>query len=162
RRHGDAMSSATIWFRLEPRPRADTLDPDALAEALRARLRDPLWMLTRQWQLGEFLGADSGSPAYVQLTERQTRLASWQRAGRAIDGVALHAAARASLPALPAQPASLSNPPKTTDPGALAARRAAGLAALDAFVLWVDATLGVLGKGDPPSWSPERLEYRLE
>lgn len=46
-----------VWNRLEGRPR--TTD---FARALRAEVRDPLWMLTRQWQMGEFRGADAGSP----------------------------------------------------------------------------------------------------
>jgi len=46
-----------VWNRLEGRPR--TVD---FGRALRAEVRDPLWMLTRQWQLGEFRGADAGSP----------------------------------------------------------------------------------------------------
>ena len=45
------------WNRLEGRPR--TTD---FGRALRAEVRDPLWMLTRQWQLGEFRGSDAGSP----------------------------------------------------------------------------------------------------
>ncbi len=46
-----------VWNRLEGRPR--TTD---FGRALRAEVRDPLWMLTRQWQMGEFLGTDGGSP----------------------------------------------------------------------------------------------------
>jgi hypothetical protein len=46
-----------LWNRVEGRPR--TTD---FARALRAEVRDPLWMLTRQWQLGEFIGSDAGSP----------------------------------------------------------------------------------------------------
>ena len=30
-----------------------------ITEALRFRIHDPLWMLTRQWQLGEFRGNDA-------------------------------------------------------------------------------------------------------
>lgn len=46
-----------IWNRLEGRPRTTDFD-----RALRAEVRDPLWMLARQWQLGEFRGTDGGSP----------------------------------------------------------------------------------------------------
>jgi hypothetical protein len=67
--------SMTYWVRGEPDPRSDATD--ALVEPLQARVRDPLWFLTRQWQLGEFEGADSGSPAYVALTERTGRLSAW-------------------------------------------------------------------------------------
>jgi hypothetical protein len=37
-----------------------------LARSLQAQIRDPLWTLTRQWQMGEFAGDDAGSP--VQAT----------------------------------------------------------------------------------------------
>jgi hypothetical protein len=46
-----------LWNRLEGRPR--TTD---FARALRAEVRDPLWLLARQWQLGEFRATDGGSP----------------------------------------------------------------------------------------------------
>src|ERR1051325_2967013 len=42
--------------RLEARPR--TLD---FTRSLRAEIRDPLWLLTRQWQFGEFAGEDAAS-----------------------------------------------------------------------------------------------------
>ncbi|GGU12256.1 hypothetical protein [Streptomyces lateritius] len=45
-----------LWNRIEGRPRTTDFD-----RALRAEIRDPLWMLTRQWQLGEFRGTDAGS-----------------------------------------------------------------------------------------------------
>jgi hypothetical protein len=45
------------WNRLEGRPRSKDI-----TGALRAEVRDPLWMLTRQWQMGEFKGDDAGSP----------------------------------------------------------------------------------------------------
>jgi len=48
--------SITSWVRLEPRAR----DAD-LAAGAEARLHDPLWLLARQWQLGELSGADAGS-----------------------------------------------------------------------------------------------------
>jgi hypothetical protein len=46
-----------LWNRLEGRPR--TTD---FGRALSAEVRDALWMLSRQWQMGEFRGADAGSP----------------------------------------------------------------------------------------------------
>ncbi|MFI7154741.1 hypothetical protein ACIBO2_58365 [Nonomuraea sp. NPDC050022] len=46
-----------LWNRLEGRPR--TTD---FGRALRAEVRDPLWLLARQWQLGEFRATDGGSP----------------------------------------------------------------------------------------------------
>jgi len=44
------------WNRLEGRPRTEDFD-----RSLRAEIRDPLWMLCRQWQFGEFQGEDAGS-----------------------------------------------------------------------------------------------------
>jgi hypothetical protein len=49
--------TVAVWNRLEGRPR--TTD---FARALRAEVRDPLWLLARQWQLGEFRATDGGSP----------------------------------------------------------------------------------------------------
>lgn len=59
------MSSITIWDRLEPRCRTNDL-----SLGLAARVHDPLWLLARQWQMGEFVGRNVGSPvtAKVQWT----------------------------------------------------------------------------------------------
>ena len=51
-----------IWNRLEPRSRVD-----GLAGGLAARVHDPLWLLARQWQVGEFAGKDAGSPLTAQV-----------------------------------------------------------------------------------------------
>ena len=56
------IPSITTWTRLEPRPREASL-----ARSLQAQIRDPLWMLARQWQVGEFLGDDAGSPIQATL-----------------------------------------------------------------------------------------------
>jgi hypothetical protein len=66
------MPSITYWNRVEPRPRANDL-----AEPLAARIRDPVWMLTRQWQVGEFQGEDAASPAYVRFTAELVPLVAW-------------------------------------------------------------------------------------
>ena len=63
-----AEPSITSWTRLEPQPRDDSME-----RSLQAQVRDPLWMLARQWQVGEFLGADAGSPVQATLgAELQT------------------------------------------------------------------------------------------
>lgn len=49
------MTSITTWVRLEPRAR----DRDLRAGS-EARIADPLWLLARQWQLGELAGVDAG------------------------------------------------------------------------------------------------------
>src|SRR6266545_576336 len=53
------------WNRLEPRPRQVELD-----RVLQARVHDALWMLTRQWQLGEFHAEDTGSPVLATIARR--------------------------------------------------------------------------------------------
>ncbi|MGO9400276.1 MAG: hypothetical protein ACLP19_20895 [Xanthobacteraceae bacterium] len=63
------MPSLTIWTRLEPRCR----DAD-LTTALQARTHDPLWFLARQWQLGEMLGDDAGSPVLAAVTTTESVL----------------------------------------------------------------------------------------
>jgi hypothetical protein len=53
--------SITSWVRLEPRCR-----DIAMREAVCARVWDPLWLLARQWQVGEFEGEDAGSPVHAR------------------------------------------------------------------------------------------------
>ena len=67
------MPSITIWSRLEPRTREFEM-----ARGLQAQLRDPAWMLARQWQLGEFLGDDAGSPISATVRTESIRLTSFQ------------------------------------------------------------------------------------
>lgn len=50
------------WLRIEPRCRQDNF-----ARGIQARTADPLWMLARQWQTGEFRGEDAGSPIRVEM-----------------------------------------------------------------------------------------------
>src|SRR5215472_12622136 len=56
------MASVTTWTRLEPHPRDGTLQ-----RGLQAQVRDPLWLLARQWQVGEFAGDDAGSPVQAAM-----------------------------------------------------------------------------------------------
>jgi hypothetical protein len=65
--------SVTMWNRLEGRPR--TVD---LERALRAEVRDALWMLTKQWQMGEFRGSDAGSPIAAKVRVDTTRLTKYR------------------------------------------------------------------------------------
>lgn len=58
------MNKGTIteWNRLESRPRKEDF-----SRALRAEIRDPLWMMTRQWQMGELTAEDTGSPVTAKI-----------------------------------------------------------------------------------------------
>ena len=65
--------SVTTWNRLEGRPRTISLE-----RALRAEVRDALWMLTKQWQMGEFRGSDAGSPIVAKVRIDTTRLTKYR------------------------------------------------------------------------------------
>ncbi len=219
------MASITYWSQLLPSPRAPSV-----AESLAARVRDPAWMLARQWQLGEFQGADAGSPAFVRIGSHTAALTSATVAnattplssqallepvvesepftpdlatrveigqsfealltqggvattvrdqfrtaypigagpaagavdpaiaqattaflkvcaGRAIDGAALYAAAKAAPGNVPATPVLA------------AAVQAPVQHALAALIAWVEETWGAPGTGDAPAWDATRLEY---
>ncbi|MFB6837221.1 hypothetical protein [Streptomyces sp. NPDC056361] len=70
------MPSITSWTRLEPRARLDALDG-----GLQAQVHDPLWLLARQWQLGEFTGEDTGSPVSVRLRAKVAPLTTCRPPG---------------------------------------------------------------------------------
>lgn len=59
---GGDTPSVTTWTRLEPLSRDGSLQ-----RSLQAQVRDPLWFLARQYQLGEFLGVDGGSPLHASI-----------------------------------------------------------------------------------------------
>ncbi len=50
------------WNRLEGRPRLEDFD-----RSLRAEVRDPYWMICRQWQFGEFRSEDTGSAVKAKV-----------------------------------------------------------------------------------------------
>jgi hypothetical protein len=54
--------SITSWTRLEPACRAADM-----GRSIGARLFDPLWLLARQWQMGEFQAVDVGTPVQARL-----------------------------------------------------------------------------------------------
>ena len=74
------IPAITLWNRLEGRPRIDNFE-----RALRAEVRDPLWMLTRQWQLGEFTGDDAGSPIFTKVRLDTSRLRKYRAADAAVE-----------------------------------------------------------------------------
>ena len=69
----------TTWNRLEGRTRAEDFD-----RAMRAEVRDALWMLSKQWQMGEFIGDDAGSPVLAKLHMETTTLNKYQAGGGAV------------------------------------------------------------------------------
>lgn len=69
----------TRYNRLENRPRTDNF-----SRALRAEVRDALWMLSKQWQMGEFHGDDAGSPVYAKMHVKREPLTKYQAGGNAV------------------------------------------------------------------------------
>ena len=69
------MQSITIWNRLEPRTREFSM-----ARGLRAQVRDAAWFLGRQWQVGETLGDDGGSPISALVRSESIPLTGFQDA----------------------------------------------------------------------------------
>jgi len=65
----DFRAAIVMWNRLEGRPRKEDFD-----RSLRAEVRDPLWMLTRQWQFGEFKGEDAGSAVKARVQLNTSRI----------------------------------------------------------------------------------------
>ena len=61
----------THRWRLEGRTTTENLEPGT-----QARIADPLWMLSRQWQVGEFQGEDAATPVAAQLDLETTPITS--------------------------------------------------------------------------------------
>ncbi len=60
-------------YRLETRTRRYDV-----TDALRFRVYDPLWMLSRQWQMGEFRGNDAGTAMSVRARVKTTPIEKYQ------------------------------------------------------------------------------------
>ena len=61
------------WNRLEPRARKQDFD-----DVLKCSVHDPLWMLTRQWQFGEFQGEDTGSAIFAKIKMLSTQITRYK------------------------------------------------------------------------------------
>jgi hypothetical protein len=73
------IPTIVMWNRLEGRPRREDF-----SRALRAEIRDPLWMLSRQWQTGEFIGDDAGSPVIAKIRHSSNGIADFRAGGGGI------------------------------------------------------------------------------
>jgi len=54
---------------------------------LRAEVRDALWMLCKQWQMGEFLGDDAGSPIYAKMHVKRESITKYQPGENAVPAI---------------------------------------------------------------------------
>jgi hypothetical protein len=68
-----------MWNRLEGRPRTHNFD-----KALKAEVRDALWMITKQWQMGEFKGDDAGSPVFAKIHITSSHVQKYKAANKAV------------------------------------------------------------------------------
>lgn len=59
-------------YRIEPYVR--NVQEDNINNALAMTIHDPLWMLARQWQFGEFQGNDAGSVILAKLKAKKTEI----------------------------------------------------------------------------------------
>ncbi len=73
------LPTILMWNRLECRPRTKDFD-----RALQAEVRDALWMLTKQWQMGEFKADDAGSPVTAKMHMATTRLTKYRPDSHAV------------------------------------------------------------------------------
>lgn len=122
------------WTRLEPQSVSGDPSP-----GLEARVHDPLWMLARQWQFGEFRGEDAGSPFAVQSTVSSNRVTAWQ------PGDLDNAASAFALPALePIDPSVEREPSAQAGPGLRQRAEAGSLLLVALSEAGFDAKAGLL------------------
>lgn len=132
------MSAHDLIVRIEPVQRAEDLRP-----GLSARLLDPLWLLARQWMVGEFDGEDTGTPVSAEYTlaHYPLEMLAGPDGKQPLDGLPLERA----LEAMP-EPAAGWDARKRVDTAALLARMLgdegfddAALRLFDAYRLPADA-----------------------
>lgn len=158
-------ASVTSWTRLEPHARVDDLEL-GLRTGLQARVDDALWLLGRQWQIGELHGEDAGSPVAARVVAEAARVSRWRPGG----GQALDVPAHVPLEALAERETIF---PPLGAPVALRDRRLAAEAGLQ-FLRYVAARLGHPDRADdyrkryldvyalPPPTGEERLSLPAE
>jgi len=74
------IGSITSWTRIEPHARSEDVQA-GLAAGMRAEVADALWLLGRQWTLGELQGENRGSPVVARIEGESAPLRRW-RPGR--------------------------------------------------------------------------------
>src|SRR5262245_5590606 len=123
-----ALAKPPTWTRLEPQSTAGDPRP-----GVEARVHDPLWMLGRQWQLGEFEGEDAGTPLTVRVVTHTKAVDRWAlapRDGQDVDEVEVRPLGSAPQDLL--EPFVEREPVEVPSPG-LRARAEAGAALLSAI-----------------------------
>jgi hypothetical protein len=75
----DSCQPFRAWNRLEPRTRDNEFDKE-----LECGVHDALWMLTRQWQMGELQGEDAGSAIFAKIKMRTAPVTKVKNANAAV------------------------------------------------------------------------------
>src|SRR5690554_2471911 len=65
----------TMWNRLEGRPRTHNFN-----KALKSEVRDALWMICKQWQMGEFKGEDAGTAVFSKIKINSSEITEFRPA----------------------------------------------------------------------------------
>jgi hypothetical protein len=74
------VPTVTSWNRVEGRPRTENFN-----RALKAEVRDALWMISKQWQTGEFQGEDAASAILAKVHITTTALRKYQSGSGKVD-----------------------------------------------------------------------------
>ncbi|HNB81451.1 MAG TPA: hypothetical protein PLP14_05085, partial [Chitinophagaceae bacterium] len=77
--------TSVLWNRLEGRPRTHHFN-----RALKAEVRDAMWMLCKQWQLGELDADDAGSPVSAKIQISSTQIDQYRAAQQAVQNYNAH------------------------------------------------------------------------
>lgn len=72
------------WKKIQSEPSGDDI-----GEALRCEVRDALWLLARQWQLGEFKAEDAGMAAFANVTAHSSPLQRFASAGQLAQAISI-------------------------------------------------------------------------
>ncbi|HTV25405.1 MAG TPA: hypothetical protein VMG12_42210, partial [Polyangiaceae bacterium] len=126
-------SDLTHRWRLEGKTTTEDLEV-----GLQARIADPLWLMARQWQLGEFRGEDANTPVYAAIELETTPLASLR-----LEPGGATSARPVPISAPDAIEAYVEAEDARATPGAYGARANAGLRLLS---MLSDAGLGAFGR----------------
>lgn len=77
----EGIDPSKLYIRLDPVSR----DPNNSMDGIAMRVADPLWMLGRQWQFGEFIGEDNGSPMNIRVKSYQTEVNYFLKEGASLN-----------------------------------------------------------------------------
>lgn len=78
----EASWKYVVWNRIEARPRNKNFD-----RVLKAEVHDPLFMLTRQWQFGEFNAEDTGSAVYAKVAMQTSKLSRFKSMNGSVQAI---------------------------------------------------------------------------